>query len=515
MVQGHKILVHLTVSSHKYAKIIVPQILSQECVDSLVLLVSSDDSYTKGYLQTVSIEHGSKVQIVHLNKSQPADSSVLEYFKSKKFHKDDVCVYFASQICFIAPDCIEELSKFAIDNPEYELVYPAAVNTERTTYIFQVTSHLKPRLLWRWDTAYLDEFSFKNTQPSFHIEAHESFLKEASEDGLDCFKFGVYTLSGTEVVPNHAFAMMGEVSNSHFKLKYNFFRSDKHFLSAITGKALCSWFANPVHKKSLDNTDLLSKYQDLGQAVYLNTEQDSNKVNDDISEVDTGFHLSAFLNKKKESFDIKFAISSHVSTQKKTLPVLLKSMVEANIDKENILVVVGGAEEQHIERKNGILYSYVTHNSFDHNSIIDVVEKDWGGEWWFFLHDTTKAGLKFKEKLLKIGPKANHVAALKDGWLNMGLFSQDALRSMKNYILQLKNCNKMQAILSEKLYTRMSDYTYYDIVEQINFPYYGDIYGDGIDRQVMHMPTIDLYKFQSFHYHSEATKKVIDEWVIK
>jgi len=518
MVQDYKIKVYLAVTSHKYAKIVTSQILSQSCVDNLVLLVKSEDSYTKGFVQTAATEHDGKIEIVNLPNSKNLESSISEYFHTIQHKKNDICVYLGDYICFLAPDCIEELSKFTIDNPEYEMIYPSAVNTERTTYIFQITNHLKPKLLWRWNSDYLDDYSFKNTPLEFHIEVHESFIEEAESIGLSKFKFGHYTLNPREVKPKHAFAMSGDTFNSHFKsLKSNFFQTpEKHIVSAFCGRALCSWFTNGRHKIALESSDLLSKYQKLGQIIYSSNYQSKySTAKDDISEFDTGLTLGAMFGETHNHFEIKFAISSHISTQHKTLPVLLKSLSEAQIDNENVLVVIGGSPKEYIERKNGVLHSYVTHNSFDHNAIIDIVEKDWGGDWWFIMHDTTKAGLKFQERLLNIGPKASHVAALKEGWLNMGLFSKEALRDMSGYILQLKNCNKMQAILSEKLYTRMSDCAYFDVVEQINFPYYGDIYGDGVERQVMHMPTIDLYKFQSFHYHSESTKKIIDEWVMR
>lgn len=515
MVTNTKVIVYLAVQNHKYAKIVVPQILSQECVDSVIFLVHSDDTYVNGYLQTISLENN-KVELVKLNSAKNLEQSVLEFFKTKRHDTNDVCLYFGEQICFIAPNCIEELTTFTVDNFEYEIVYPSAINTERATYIFQTTNQFTQKLLWRWNTDYLDEYSFQNTKPEFHVEIHESFLEKAEKDGLNNFTFGYYKLSKIEVRPKHAFAMTGDNFNSHFKSKTTFFHSSEQPReSAICGHALCSWLTSPVHKKYIESTNLLEKYAKFGERIYSTPVKAQNAEKyDDISDLDIGLSPGVLFNEKDGSFRVRFAISSHVSIQHKTLPILLKSLDDAQVPCEDILIVVGGAARQYIERNNGILYSYVTHNSFDHNAHIDILEKGWGGDWWFIMHDTTRAGPNFKDKILKIGPKAKHVAALKDGWLNIGLFSKDALKEMSEYILKLKDCNKMQAILSEQLYARMTDYAFYDRVDQMHFPYYGDVYGDGVQRQVMYFESIDLYKFQSFHFYAEATKKVIDEWVM-
>jgi hypothetical protein len=518
MIEDFKVIVFFTIQNHKYAKIVIPQLLSQNCVDSFVLINYSNDPYVNGFLQTVLSENN-KVEILKANTAKTIDQSILECLRSKQVDDNDICIYFGEQTCFIAPNCVEELALFTIKNTEYEIVYPAGINTEKTTYIHQTTNQIPQKLLWRWDTDYLDNYSFANTKADFHVEIHETFLEKAETEGLDNFKFNYYKLSKIEIRPRHAFAMTGTNFVAHFKSKSTFFHSNPtHVDSAICGKALCSWFANKNHLSHLSSTDLLDKYADFGQKIYSTkiTPLQTFEKYDDISNLDTGLFPGVMFNHDKDgSFKIKFAISSHVSIQHKTLPVLLKSLEEANIPPEDILVVVGGAARQDIKRNHGILYSYVTHNSFDHNPHIDILEKGWGGDWWFIMHDTTKAGPNFKEKLLKFGPRAEHVAALKDGWLNIGLFSKKSLNEMSDYILKLKDCNKMQAILSEQLYARMTDYAFYDRVDQMNFPYYGDVYGDNVQRQVMYFETIDLYKFQSFHFYADVTKKVIDEWVMK
>lgn len=514
MVQGHTVVVYLAVTNHKIAKTVIPQILKQSGADSVVLLVGSEDTYVKGVIHSATFEHGDKIAVEYL-KSKSLEAALAEHFKNIAPSKDDICVFIGDQVCFISPDFVENLSKFTINNQDLDIVFPACINTERTTYIYQVMGHYEPKLLWRWDTSYLDEFEFKNTKASFHVDLHEEFLSKASESGLSQYSFSKYFLSRSEMTPYHGFAMTGANLTQHFKSKTNVFNSSgKSYIGAICGRAICSWLSNAEHKQEIDKTDILMKYQKFGQELYEPKQKKKVIETDSISEFDMGLAPGAIFPSQPDAFNVKIAISSHVSTQHKTLPILLGSLSDANVPSENILVVIGGSDSDKIEKKHGIIHSYVTHNSFDHNATIDIVEKGWGGDWWFVMHDTTKAGKAFYQRLNKIGAKAEHVAALKGGWLNMGLFSRQSLKDMGDYILQLKNCNKMQAILSEKMFTRMTEYDFYDIVEQIDFPFYGDIYGDGVERQVMHLTNIDLYKFQSFHYHSDSVRKLIDSWLV-
>lgn len=514
MVQSHKVVVYLAVTNHKIAKTVIPQILKQSGADSVVLLVGSDDAYVKGVIHSTTFEHDGKFVVEYL-KNKNLESSLSEYFRGVVPDKQDVCIFIGDKVCFIAPDFVENLANFTINNPDLDMSHPACINTERTTYIYQVMGHYDPKLLWRWDTSYLDEFEFKNTKASFHIALHEEFLSKATDSGLSQYSFSKYFLNRNEMTPYHGFAMTGDNLAQHFKSKTNIFNSSgKSYISAICGRSLCSWLSSATHKSEIDKTDILLKYQKFGQDLYDSNSKNKITETDSISEFDIGLSPGAMFPSQPDTFNVKIAISSHVSTQNKTLPILLDSLVDANVPSENILVVIGGSDSEKIEKKHGVIHSYVTHNSFDHNATIDIVEKGWGGDWWFVMHDTTKAGKAFYQRLNKIGAKAEHVAALKDGWLNMGLFSRKSLKDMGDYILQLKNCNKMQAILSEKMFTRMTEYDFYDIVEQIDFPFYGDIYGDGVDRQVMHLTNIDLYKFQSFHYHSDSVRKLIDSWLV-
>jgi len=171
--------------------------------------------------------------------------------------------------------------------------------------------------------------------------------------------------------------------------------------------------------------------------------------------------------------------------------------------------VCGGHDKTSERDFAGVRMHCVDHNSYDHTALVDIVECEPEGTWWFAMHGTSRVGPRFLRSIMKFGFKHDHVSVLKNGWLNMGLFSRRFLVANAQYIMNLKNCNKMMAILSEQLYPRLcSSCAHYDTVPSMHILQKDNAYGDGIERQCLYFKPIDLYKYQSFHYASEATRRI-------
>ena len=191
----------------------------------------------------------------------------------------------------------------------------------------------------------------------------------------------------------------------------------------------------------------------------------------------------------------KFIISSHISSYKHALTKLLDSLERNDIPKENIISVVGGCENKFI--KDDIIFT--DHNSYDHTGIIEILESNLQSKYWFALHDTCEAGPSFFSKLSNYKVTRPYIALTEMAWMNMGLFSHQYILENKDYILSLKNCSKVRAILSEKIYARLDEYDWFG--NQKDYHRIRDcknIYNDDKKRDVLYFPCIDLYKFQSY-----------------
>jgi hypothetical protein len=95
--------------------------------------------------------------------------------------------------------------------------------------------------------------------------------------------------------------------------------------------------------------------------------------------------------------------------------------------------------------------------------------------------------------------KKDYVSMTEMGWLNMGLFKNSYLERNKEYIFSLKNCSKIRAILSERVFTRLEDYDYFikdnNCIRSLENE---NIYNDDKKRNVLFFKGLDFYKYQSY-----------------
>lgn len=190
----------------------------------------------------------------------------------------------------------------------------------------------------------------------------------------------------------------------------------------------------------------------------------------------------------------KFIISSHVSTYEKCALRLIESYKLNNIPIENIIVVIGGCDQK--LQKGNIIHT--DHNSYDHNGIIEIVEKNLKSKYWFISHDTCEAGPNFFNLIKNFKISSPYISITEMGWLNMGLFSQKFIENNCDYIKSLKNCSKRRAILSERVFTKLDKYDHFGKQSEVQIIEGCKIYNDGKKRNTLYFPFIDFYKFQSF-----------------
>lgn len=188
-----------------------------------------------------------------------------------------------------------------------------------------------------------------------------------------------------------------------------------------------------------------------------------------------------------------YLVASHVKYEQLCLPVILPSMTD--VDKRDIIVTVAGASAFKIEVKDDITYYYVTDNSFEYSSFINLVEnKITKAEYVFLLHDTMVCGPEFARKSLMFRRNKYIFRAERHGFCNIGAFSVDYLYSIKNSIIALKNCNKYLAVAKEGHFYDTNLAGYY---ENPIFVPQGqcDFYNNGTQRHKMYYPSVDVTKY--------------------
>ena len=137
---------------------------------------------------------------------------------------------------------------------------------------------------------------------------------------------------------------------------------------------------------------------------------------------------------------IKIAIASNKNFQEKTIPIILKSLLDNDIKKDDIVVFIAGHDYTDEDTIDNIKYRYLDFNSFEYSPLIDIVENNLESEYWFLIHDTCKVGNTFKNLLYNIPYNKPQKIALKDSpSMSIGLYSYEYLKSVQNKLLDIKN----------------------------------------------------------------------------
>lgn len=198
-------------------------------------------------------------------------------------------------------------------------------------------------------------------------------------------------------------------------------------------------------------------------------------------------------------FDFKIVISSYKTSYETTAKLLIESLVNNNFPKSQILLVIGGYENKSEITYQDVRTIKVNHNSYDHTGLIEIIENKHESDYWFSTHDTCVAGSDFINFIIQFKHKKDYTSITDMGWLNMGMFHKNYLKRNSDYILSMKNCSKIRAILSERVFTRLENYDYYiPDYECIRSLEDQNIYKDNKKRNVLYFKNIDLYKYQSY-----------------
>jgi hypothetical protein len=141
----------------------------------------------------------------------------------------------------------------------------------------------------------------------------------------------------------------------------------------------------------------------------------------------------------------------------------------------------------------------------DFTGIVSVLDLDLEADYWFALHDTTRAGPSFYERVSRAAVAGNAVALTSDGpSMNMGAYAWPYLKSRRDEILErFKNVDYSPEGTQrvKKLNVDTEDAL---LVGGVAFNGSGrvttgpaDHYATGTPRIVEYFPDVDLYKMKA------------------
>lgn len=220
---------------------------------------------------------------------------------------------------------------------------------------------------------------------------------------------------------------------------------------------------------------------------------------------------------------MKYLINSNSKFAKHSLNVLIPSMIRCGINPQEILVVIGGCDENYESFKYAGLFYHlnVKFDAIDQTSFYAIKKYPnlFDEEYYYYMHDTTEVGpnFKFKTEYSFNFAKEKNLNTMRNTCYksgNMGFYKNEfilkALCEMDCYIQNEK------ILLNEEENLENKKFISYDLEDKIflydqqisNGLYYvitndppniqkekKDVYGTGNLRYVSYHEAIDLYKF--------------------
>jgi hypothetical protein len=398
--------------------------------------------------------------------------------------------------CFAASGTVNLLSRYLDVRTDVPAVLPCLIGTERAAYLHQVMSRLPSWLISDWNASYIDSFVFPSTAAEVLEGIHTTFLNSLQSDPSGrTWRFGEYGAISGERLPHQVVVFRCGASEW---LKQITKLSDaampiKMPRIPIYGGAVMAHLGPHTHHRHLFHRKVVERYAKLPPPA--------SKTFDMVKVVTREWQ-------PLHEHDFTFLISTYKKTELSEAAVSARLLLSAcRVNPKRILIVSGAHEKAEETTLEGVRMKRVTHNSIDHNALIEATKEGVSGAV-FLLHDTTRPGRNFKELTLGVPCIGGHTAAFMNGWCNMGVFTADYLQANANYILSLENMSKFQAVLSEQVYARFGNRTYYQDMADIRWDGYQYFGGDGRKRSILYSPNLDLYKHQTYFMQADCTQEL-------
>jgi hypothetical protein len=209
--------------------------------------------------------------------------------------------------------------------------------------------------------------------------------------------------------------------------------------------------------------------------------------------------------------DIKIAIATNKNFYELSLPIIIKSLLDCQINKDQIFVFNAGFDQEDTHVVDGITYYFLNHNSYEYSPLIHICENDLESDYWFLIHDTCKVGERFKELLYNIPDSLPDKIALKNcPAMSIGTYKYSYLKSIQDKLFEIKNTDySFESMIKWKEWgVPNEDYilwrteptpVIYNETNQESFIVIREEnwYGTGTIRRTEYFPYLDIYKNKS------------------
>jgi hypothetical protein len=267
MLDGYRVVATIPAGRQRYLETLVPYLLSQRHIlDECHFWCNTSVPEDIAYLYQLADQFGFMKVIAP--EIPVAGIRSIHHFFLRCVDNNTLYVRFDDDICWIAPNAVEELLHFLLANPRFPLVVANTINNSICSYIHQRLGCLN---MTQGCCTY-DVFGDVNWKSGpFARLAHETFLKKLEDGELADYHFRQWIALTYERISINCIAWSGR----HFALfGGNVGLEEEHWLTvvlpmamkrpvAICGTALVAHFAyHPQRQWVEEYTDLLGRYRE-------------------------------------------------------------------------------------------------------------------------------------------------------------------------------------------------------------------------------------------------------------
>lgn len=192
---------------------------------------------------------------------------------------------------------------------------------------------------------------------------------------------------------------------------------------------------------------------------------------------------------------MKFLISTNDMYAKKTLPVIIPSLMNAGIEASSIVVCYNSNKKTVVIDTQKIEHRYYDTSLYEYVCFLVALEID---EDTFMLHDTCEVMPNFFDNLNQFikNKKFNSIKLKKTDYsCNIGLYSSEYLNSIRNRILSFpKSIDKLTAVSWEDSLFSFDSLFFQDSEPVVT---HDDVYGTNNIRRIEYFQSIGLKKYKS------------------
>lgn len=272
MIDNYRIVAAVTAGRRRYLEILLPYLWAQRgLVDRCDLWCNTRDRDDVAYIrQTAAADSFFRVVEPRL----PVDgTSSLAHFFRHCVDLDTVYIRLDDDICWIAPDALENLVRFRLKNPAPAIVLANTVNNAACSQLHQRLGCLPLEEGLCRDAAD-DELGCRSGR--FAQMAHEALLRVLEVGETGNYLFPQWIHYDYERVPINCFCWLGR-DFARFKGEVNVdmeswltttYPAESEAPNVLCGSALVSHFASGPQRPWLEaNTDLQERYQTMARLL--------------------------------------------------------------------------------------------------------------------------------------------------------------------------------------------------------------------------------------------------------